>query len=395
MFCIGCSCKRRNRSGLPLPALAVLLSLLAIPAVSGQTFQVLYPFQGAIDGASPQGNLLLHGGVLYGTTAQGGLSTDGTVFELNTVTQTETLIHAFTGGISDGGNPVSGLIGDGLGNAYGTTASGGASGNGTIYEISASGAETVLHSFTGTDGQNPESNLTRDSSGNLYGTTVLGGFGCGVVFKLDTAHNLTVRHGFSCRLTDGALPYGSLLLVNNLLYGTTFLGGRSNSGAIFSVGVSTGTETVLYSFTGVGDGARPLAGLLSDGKGNLYGTTEYGGNGIGTSGVGTIFKINISTAKETVLHAFSGPDGSHPSSGLIGDARGNLYGTTYDGGTSGYGTVFKLNTSGLLTTLYNFTNVIDGAYPRASLVQDTQGNLYGVASQGGAFGVGTVFEIIP
>jgi|SRR5450755_1662252 uncharacterized repeat protein (TIGR03803 family) len=180
---------------------------------------------------------------------------------------------------------------------------------------------------------------------------------------------------------DGAFPTGGVPDANGDLYGTTYYGGASGYGTVFKVG-PTGKETVLHSFTGGGDGAYPFAGLVRDAQSNLYGTTYYGGS----CNCGTVFKLDA-TGKETVLYRFTGsPDGSYSESGLLLDAPGNLYGTTPDGGASGYGTVFKVDPTGKETVVYSFTGGGDGGNPTAALARDPQGNLYGTTRNGGTSG---------
>lgn len=189
---------------------------------------------------------------------------------------------------------------------------------------------------------------------------------------------------------DGANPQGSLVQdASGNLYGTTSAGGvAAGYGTIFKLD-TTGQETVLYSFTGTPDGASPLAGLVQDAAGNFYGTTSAGG----TTGDGTVFKLD-STGKETILYSFTGtPDGASPQGNLIEDTAGNFYGTTSGGGATGNGTIFKLDTTGKETILYSFTNTPDGADPVAGLVQDASGNFYGTTAIGGASSGGTVFKL--
>jgi len=239
-----------------------------------------------------------------------------------------------------------------------------------------------------TDGAAPTASLIQDAAGNLYGTTSSGGgsgcsgFGCGIVFKLDTANHETVLHAFTDR-PDGAIPYGRLVLDvdgSGNLYGTTSVGGTYGMGTVFKID-SSGTESVIYSFAGYPDGANPYAGLVMDNSGNLYGTTENGG----TSRLGTIFKIDTG-GNETVLHSFAGglTDGADPKADLILDAAGNLYGTTFLGGSRSFGTVFELDTTNTETILHNFTGGTDGGNPFGGLTRDSGGTLYGTAENGGS-----------
>ena len=354
------------------------------------TFTVLYSFKGGTDGSSPFAGLVRDGaGNLYGTTLHGGGSDFGTVYKLDS-SGAETVLHSFTG-VPDGQYPQAGLVLDSAGNFYGTTGSGGASGFGTVFKLDTKGAETVLHSFTYMpDGAFP-SGLVGYAAGNLYGTAAGGGaFGTGTVFKLNAAGKLIVLHNFRGGATDGQYPYAGLVRdpAGNF-YGTTFGGGASGLGTVFKLD-TTGVETVLHSFAGTGgDGTRPYA-ALRDAAGNLYGTTSEGG----ASGLGTVFKMDT-TGAETVLHSFTDvPDGASPYAGLVADAAGNLYGTTAGGGAFGMGTVFKLNTAGKLTVLHSFTGgATDGGHPLAGLVRDAAGNLYGTTYSDGFFGLGTVFKL--
>ena len=297
-----------------------------------------------------------------------------------------TTLYSFTGG--DGANPSAGLMADPAGNLYGTTADGGASGQGTVFQLDPSGNPTVLYSFTGGDGSHPRAALIADVAGNLYGTTISGGaIDAGTVFQLTPAGALNVLHSFTGG-GDGALPWAGMIAdAAGNLYGTTYGGGASGQGTVFELDPS-GTLTVLYSFTG-GNDASPWAGLIADAAGNLYGTTEGG------DGPGEVFQLTPSGAF-TVLHNFTGRDGAIPHGGLILDAAGNLYGTTHNGGASAaYSTVFQLTPWGTLNVLHSFTGGGDGAYPEAGLIADMAGNLYGTTWGGGTGGRGTVFQLTP
>jgi uncharacterized repeat protein (TIGR03803 family) len=295
---------------------------------------------------------------------------------------------------------------DAKGNLYGTTMQGGVGEvYGTVFKL-AGKKETVLHSFTGSpDGAGPIAGLVMDAKGNLYGTTYYGGGPdpTGTVFKVSKSGKETVLYSF-CAVSgcaDGESPYVGLVMdAKGNLYGTTTGGGASGAGTVFKV-TSKGKETVLYSFTGGADGAYPYAGLVMDAKGNLYGTTYYGGAGGCDLGCGTVFKVT-KAGKETVLYSFAGgTDGATPYAGLVMDAKGNLYGTTYYGGTStncylDCGTVFKVSSKGKETVLYSFTGGTDGAYPYFGfLVMDAKGNLYGTAYAGGSSEEGTVWKLTP
>ena len=195
---------------------------------------------------------------------------------------------------------------------------------------------------------------------------------------------------------DGAIPYGGLILdASGHLYATTQNSLAAGAGTIFKFD-SAGRQKVLHTFTGGADGASPLAGLIGDAAGYLYGITGYGGDNV--CGCGTVFKIDRRTRKGHVLHRFTGgADGAYPQAGLVRDAAGDLYGTTAFGGDAicGCGTVFKVDMLGTETVLYRFTGGADGAYPRSSLIRDSAGNLYGTTSNNGVNGFGTVFKLTP
>jgi len=372
-------------------AFVFLQLILAAQMADAQTFTVLYSFQGGNDGSGPLGNLLLDAnGNVYGTTQYGGIFGYGAVFEVD-ASGTETLLHNFTGN-KDGGYPWAGLIQDASGNLYSTTAGGGEGGNGTIFRLDAEARETVLWDFTGSDGAGPRSALFMDSPQGLYGTTLGGGgHGAGTVFELDEKGNESVLYSFR-EEPDAAYPSAGLFAdAKGNLYGTTVAGGAFGNGAVFKLNKS-GREKVLYSFHG-SDGVSPWASLVGDELGNVYGTTNEGGDYSCYCGV--VFKINP-TGEETVLHRFKGPDGAYPYSGVTIDASGNLYGTAELGGTSDAGVVFKVDaTTGKETVLYNFTGGTDGAYPFGGVILDAAGNLYGTAEYGGTTFNGTVFKLTP
>jgi uncharacterized repeat protein (TIGR03803 family) len=309
--------------------------------------------------------------------------------------QTFTLLYQFRSG-AGGINPYAGVVRDAKGNFYGTTYNDGAFASGAVFRINPAGKEKVLHSFSQTDGDGAfpwYGTLVRDSSGDLYGTTYVGGikgqFCCGTIFKVTAAGTETVLYRFTGDNGDGFPQAGVVRDSSGNLYGTTQNGGPSNAGTVFKVD-PTGKKTVLYSFTGSTDGGYPMAGVVLDANGDLYGTTYEGGSAF----AGTVFKVDP-TGKETVLYGFTGStDGGSPQSGVIRDSHGNLYGTTYYGGNQGAGTVFKVNTVGQETVLHNFTSGNDGWLPLGgSLVRDSAGNLYGTTPQGGSNNFGVVFKI--
>ena len=262
------------------------------------------------------------------------------------------VVHAFIGG-GEGKNPYDGVIGDVAGNLYGTTWADGdlaCGGCGTVFMVDASGNLLTLHTFAGppTDGANPSGPLTRDAAGNLYGTTSSGGNGVegyGTVFKLDAA----------------------------------------------------GNETVLHHFTGGEGGVGPAGGVLRDSQGNLYGVTRGGGlPSPNPNGTGTVFRLDPD-GTFTTLHRFAadGSEGTDPQSGLVQDTAGNLYGVTWGvpGGASG--TVFRIDSAGVFTTLHDFSTNSVAAHPFGPLMRDDAGNLYGVTERGGDEDGGTIFRLDP
>jgi uncharacterized repeat protein (TIGR03803 family) len=389
-------------------ALALGLSLITIQSAQARTFTVLYNFTGGSDGAYPYAGLLLDAaGNLYGTTTLGGGSNAGTVFKVDT-SGTETVLHSFSG--ADGISPYAGVIMDAKGNLYGTTQNGGigcsGTGCGTVFELKPhSGGrwfETVLHTFSGDPDGNYPFGLIQDADGNLYGATEGGGTTdiFGTVFEVSNAGDETVLHSFLGPLSDGAFPYlaGVLMDPKGNLYGDTFEGGdsRSNAGVVYKLGKS-GALTVLYNFSGGADGFGPMGTPAMDTQGNLYGTTYRGGS----SGYGNVWKLS-EKGKETVLHSFAGgaSDGAWPYAGVILDAKGNLYGITSEGGTGtacgqyGCGTVYELSKSGTLTVLHSFSGS-EGDFPTGALIMDAAGNLYGTTVYGGIDDAGTVWKLTP
>ena len=399
--------------------------------------------------ASPQGNLTWDAaGNLYSTTNVGGANDAGTVFELSPRTSggwTEKILHNFPkvselNNGTDGSFPGAGVIFDAAGNLYGTTSEGGNGGYpggictfpeeepcGVVFELSptASGGwtEKILLNFNGGDGGYPYGGLIFDAAGNLYGTTLYGGdcitndIGCGVVFELSPAAdgkwNETVVHSFPATATDGYFPYAGVIFdaVGNL-YGTTYAGGAYGSegggigyGMVFELSRTASgdwTEKTLHNFEGPPTDGWSPNGLTFDAAGNLYGTT-FGG---GTHADGTVFKLERNSDgswTEKILLNFNGGDGGNPHGGLIFDAAGNLYGTTNQGGDLscntpyGCGTVFKLSpdTDGQWTesVLHRFWDT-PGAYPTAGLVFDKAGNLYGTSEGDAKKTFGSVIEIV-
>ena len=305
------------------------------------------------------------------------------------------MLHSFAGGTADGANPYAGLL-NVNGTLYGTTQNGGAYNGGTVFSITPSGTETLLHSFGGSgDGTDPMAGLI-NVNGTLYGTTHNGGTvnsacpnGCGIVFAIITSGTETVVHRFTGSPGDGAHPASELLNVNGTLYGTTLAGGPSSCrpdsngcGTVFAI-AGSGAESILFSFGSLHKDCCPFAGL-TDVNGTLYGTTLFH--------LGKVFDVTT-TGTEHPLHKFKGypNDGAQPYAGLI-NVGGTLYGTTESGGASKAGTVFAITASGAETNLYSFPGGAQGEHPYARLLS-AGGTLYGTTSKGGTAGDGTVFAV--
>jgi len=389
---------------------AVAISLLLMTQVwASSKEKVLYTFSGGADGANPYASLVSDAaGNLYGTTPYGGAYGSGTVFQLSpTITGpwTETVLYSFTGG-SDGSIPYADVIFDKAGYLYGTTYEGGTSGCGVVFKLAPTGstwAETVLYSFLGAyvDGQNPFAGLAIDPGGNLYGTTEFGGGSdWGSVFELARNNGTwteTILWGFSGG--DANFPMARVLLdPKGHIYGTGYGGGNEGYGAVFKLVHYTGgwSKSVPYTFTSCCDGHNPVGGLVLDSAGNVYGTTFNSGIGHGVAF--ELTPTNTLNWLETRLYTFTGgSDGGNPYAGLVFDTSGNLYGTTEYGGAFGYGTVYKLTptTTGFAeSVLYSFTGGKDGGHPLSGLLL-RKGVLYGTTEAGGSFGQGVVYEVQP
>jgi len=401
--------------------LFILMVFLLVANRGVASIVTLHSFNPGSSGIQPDSGLIQAAdGNFYGTTYVGGSAGLGTVFEL-TPAGTLTTLHSFTGTGSEGSAPNAGIIQASDGNFYGTTYGGGTQVGGTIFRMTPSGALTTLHSFAnasplpsiviqgsdgnlygttygavfkmtlsgtfttlysftgGPDGSSPNSLIQSSSDGNFYGTTIEG-----TIFKVTPSGTLTTLYTFtSPASTPQCLVHGS----DGNFYGTALYGGTAKRGIVFRF-TPSGTLTVLHSFTNGPDGADPNAGLIQGTDGNLYGTTANGG----VSGFGTAFQITT-TGILTTVHSFAGPDGWHPSSGLMQASDGGYYGTT-PGGQHNAGSVFKITAGSAFVTLCSF-GYTDGSYPQAGLVHATDGNFYGVTGAGGAAGYGTVFKMAP
>ncbi len=360
--------------------LACLLSLLLLgaAAVSAQTYQDLYEFNGTAGGCCPQYPAVLaqgRDGNIYGTTATGGANNVGIVFRI-TPTGTFSVIHNFD--TTHGSTPVGGLVLGLDGNLYGTTEFGGAHGYGNIFKITPNGVLTDIYDFTGNaDGGLTVAPLIVGTDGNFYGTSYPG-----VAFRLSPQGVFKVI---------GKIPtvsYAPLLQADDgAFYGVTQFGGTYSAGTIYKI---VGTKvTTLYSFDGP-HGAYPIGGLVQAVDGNLYGTTTSGGS----SNAGVIFRIT-KTGTLTVLVNFDSRDpigGYQANAGLVAGSDGNLYGATVWGGTAVYGTIFEMSTTGSYSVLHNFDAPF-GAGAYSTPMQHTSGRIFGMTARGGAAGKGVVYSL--
>jgi uncharacterized repeat protein (TIGR03803 family) len=379
-----------------------LLCMMTAIVSPGQTFTSLVSFD-VTNGVQPEGALVQGtDGNFYATTVSGGSGADGTIFSITPGGALTTLYEfTFRGGI----DPLSGLVLATDGSFYGTTGDGGI-GYGTIFNMPPQGALTTLHEFVNSDGSFPVAALVQASGGNLYGTTETGGdltcdppLGCGTIFKIAESGMLTTLHIFEN--TDGSSPVADLLQASDgNFYGTTYYGGDLTCNAPYGCGTifrisASGVMTTLHIFENT-DGANPYAGLVRATNGSFYGTTYSGGSHAG----GTIFKVT-NTGALTTLYSFckrtSCADGGGSVSGLVLATDGNLYGTTEYGGDLsckpyGCGTIFELTLHNEFVTLHTF-NSIDGANPIGTLLQATNGTFYGTTAIGGINSYGTVFSL--
>lgn len=378
----GLVCRVSNGSGTMGAGNVTGVSIGCVP-----NFTLLYSFAGgSSDGANPYHSLIqASDGNFYGTTLKGGSSSDGTIVEI-TPSGAESVLYSFTKS-----GPYAGLTQASDHNFYGTTQDEGTGSSGTIFELTPSGSESVLYSFPAGNSE-PYCGVIQGSDGDFYGTTSYNGTSDhGTVFKIAPGGTETVLHVFpKVSSGDGAYPYAGVIQASDgNFYGTTYNGGANSDGTVFKV-TPGGTETVVYSFAGGTDGANPYAGVIQGSDGNFYGTTYNGG----AHGLGTVYKLTPGGI-ETVLYSFAGgSDGANPEAGLTQGSDGNLYGATYLGGAGSLGTVFRLTPGGTETVLHSFAGgSSDGANDWANLVQGSDGNLYGTTYAGGAGGLGTFFKI--
>lgn len=401
-----------RRSFTTALAAMFFVTLMATHPAQAQTETVLYNFcsvSGCADGGFPEASLIRDSsGNLYGITFLSGANGKGTVYKVSP-DGVETVLHSFGATSTDGTYPEAGLVMDSKGNLYGTTYDGGAygysrfsEGYGTIFKISPDGTETILYNFGATkaSGASPIAGLVMDAKGNLYGTTAGGGkYGQGTIYKLTPTGTETALYNFGATANDCINPSTLLMDKSGNFYGTCNRGGQYGNGIVFELTASR-AYIMLHQFGSItNDGATPDSAVTMDSAGNLYGVTNYGG-----AGSGTVYKLSPSTGgtwMETILYNFQGApanDGGNPVGAPVLDSKGNVYGATYWGGNSGFGTIYKVTAAGKETLLHNFAGTSDGGNPDGGLLRDSKGNLYGSATVGGSgtFGQsGVVYMVTP
>ena len=395
-------------------------ALLVSTAWAVSTTQLIYSFAGDEDGEYTDSDLVIDSaGNLYGTTVLGGDFSSGSVFQLSPSgnTWTHTVLYSFTG-LSDGGQPYKGVTLDAQGNIYGTAVIGGKfgacpeDGCGVVYKLTNAGGtwtQTVIHAFNGNDGYGPGQGLTFDKAGNLYGMTATGGAnGLGVIYQLkpqqDGSWKLRVIHAFTGG-NDGSSGSAGRLLLDGAgnLYGVATAGGANGKGTAFRLTPAqngTWNFATLYAFKGQPDAGFPYGGLAMDAAGNLYGTTYYDG----ANNLGSVYQLSPGQGgkwRERVLYSFQGGrDGANSISNLVIGKRGNLYGTTSEGGAGcSCGTIFRvgkdINGNWKEEVVYRFGGVPDAGFAYNGMVADSAGNMFGATVHGGVADEGAIYKFVP
>jgi len=405
----------KSRS-LTFVMVAVFSMLFPSANAFSQTESVLYTFTDGADGGGPFGGLIFDSaGNLYGDTSAGGVDNGngglGVVFELSPSSGawTETPLYAFQGGSTDGRVPFGGVVFDSAGNLYGTTSFGGTHDEGTVFELSPAigggWTEQIIYNFgdRANDATYPNGGLAIDSAGHLYGTSYAGGANnLGAVFEVSprTGGGWSETVILSGTAADGDHFNSGVTVVGHNLYVPAANGGSPGYGAIYLLSRSSSgwTATVIYSFLGGSDGIEPVGGLAFQAPGRIFGTTDFGG----TYSSGTAFELTESsgTWTKTILHNFGeSTDAAYPANPLTIGPSGQLYGTAGSGGTLGNGAAFelvKLDGVWKEKILHNFnTGSSDVGGPAGGIVLDSSGNLYGMGHNGGSYGAGGIYEIVP
>jgi len=391
--------------------LAILMCCCSLSYAT--TYTDIHDFAGpTADGSHPNSSpIQASNGLLYGTAAYGGLNGstpgDGVIFSYDPVHGTYAVLYNFGAVAHDGIYPTVSLIQASNGLMYGMTTNGGASGAGTIFSYDpVHGTYSKIHDFgSGSDGQSPNGSLIQASNGSLYGMTPVGGSGGnGVIFSFSlSTSTYEVIYNFAGGTGDGGAPFGSLLQASNgVLYGVTSVGGSHGQGIIFSLSLA-GAYAVEYNFGAISqDGSDPLGSLIQATNGLVYGMTDEGG----AHNKGMIFSFSPENVAGTYtkLYDFGSitNDGSGPNGSLLQASNGLLYGTTLfggaNGGSMGFGTLFSFDPTSPITNytvIHNFgSGMDDGTLPGDSLIQASNGLLYGTTSQGGSGGNGMMFSLV-
>jgi uncharacterized repeat protein (TIGR03803 family) len=367
------------------PSTNASLTVFSLTA-PGVALSTLYSFSGGTDGGNPNGLMQETNGNFYGTTQSGGSNSSGTVFQM-TPAGAVTTLDWFDDTGNAGYSPAAALVQGPDGALYGTTFEGGTAGWGTVFQTTTNGALTTLVNFEiSTDGAGPSAAMIEGADGALYGTTQYGGGnGDGTAFRMTTNGTLTTLATFNG--VNGTGPNELFQAANGSFYGTTFEGGTNGNGSVFQI-ATNGTLTSLVSFNYTNGGSLPYAGVVQTPDGDFFGTTYEGG----AYGYGAVYQMSSSGVITTVYSFTGGGDGGHPAAGLTLGSDGNFYGTTAYGGTYDDGTVFRLAPDGTLVSLVQFDGY-DGANPEAALVLGTDGNLYGTTENGGTNGMGVIFQL--
>jgi uncharacterized repeat protein (TIGR03803 family) len=353
----------------------------AAAAAKGGSLKLLHVFANTPDGAYPSSGFSELNGTLYGVTDNGGEYGSGTVYSL-TVTGNEKILHScdpYVEGYAPSAAPIAykGVL-------YGTVATG-PNAYGTVYSLTPSGSFKILHKFTGPDGIDADSGLV-EVGGLLYGVTIEGGaYNQGTMYAVDTSGGEHTVYNFGASTDDAIEPARTPTFWRNKLYGTTNGGGAYNKGTIYSVTIG-GKETVVYSFGKGKSGVQPGATTLTPLGGALYGTTEIGG----THGAGTLFKLLPSGIVQTIYNfGDNDADGTSPESGPI-VYKNALYGTTAGGGANDQGNIYRITPNGKETILAAFSK--DEGYGSYEPIFLEGTNLYGTMYLGGADDFGTAYR---
>jgi uncharacterized repeat protein (TIGR03803 family) len=373
-------CRSKLKSTLYCASAAALVMLGATQHADASRYSTLYTFHGSPDASAPGCLIRDAQGTLFGTSGTGGHRNKGTLFKLAS-DGTETILYSFTND-----PPIDAFAMDSDGNFFGASIGGAKLNNGVIFEISSLGTQTILHKFTGKlDGATPLGGVTRDANGNLFGTTFNGGkSGFGTVFEIDAHNKFSTLHAFSD--SDGRDPSGGVTLDDKgNIYGVADGGGQFDHGVLYKLDAGGGF-TILHSFTAQ-DG-YPVGRVVFNSQGDIFGTAVQGGD----FGVGSLFEIDASGNFKTI-HSFenSQNDGISPNGSLVVEPNGILFGVTQQGGEFGGGVIYKLIPRGKFSLLHSFGGE-DGITPASCLVSDNMGHLFGATTAGATYNAGTLYR---